>query len=63
MSELKFHSLGEHEHLESLKKKYDSLRRKTAENKKLSLDEKNTAMQNLMKSFEEEKRNSKNNLY
>jgi len=63
MQELKLHSFGQNDHLESLKKKYDSLRKRIKGNEKLTETEKNTELETLTKSFEKEKRESKNNLY
>ncbi|WP_100615433.1 hypothetical protein [Confluentibacter citreus] len=63
MEELKLHSFGQNNHLESLKKKYDSLRKRINDNKNLTESEKFTELETLTKSFEKEKRNSDNNLY
>ena len=63
MEELKLHSFGQNDHIESLKKKYDSLRKRIIGNEKLSETEKNIELETLTKSFEMEKKESKNNLY
>ncbi len=63
MQELKLHSFGQNDHLESLKKKYDSLKKKIKGNTKLTEAEKNAEMEKLKKSFEKEKKESNNNLY
>ena len=63
MEELKLHSLGQNEHLESLKKRYESLKSKIKRNEKLNETEKNVELKTLTKSFEKEKKQSKNNLY
>jgi hypothetical protein len=63
MRELKLHSSGQNNHLQSLKEKYTSLKAKIMQNLNLSKDEKNKELENLNESFEKEKRNSKNNLY
>lgn len=63
MQELKLHSFGQTDHLEILKKKYDSLKKSINENKKLTESEKKAELETLTKSFEKEKKNSNNNLY
>ncbi len=63
MEELQLHSFGQTDHLETLKKKYDSLRKSINENEKLTESEKKAELETLTKSFEKEKKNSNNNLY
>jgi hypothetical protein len=63
MSELKLHSSGENDHIQSLKEKYSSLKDKIMQTLNFSKNEKNKELENLNESFEKEKRNSKNNLY
>ncbi len=63
MEELKLHSFGQNDHLESLKEKYNSLKNKIKGNKKMTETEKKTELESLTKSFEKEKKDSKNNLY
>jgi len=63
MSALKLHSSGHTDHLQSINEKYIALNEIVNRNAKLTETEKNTALENLNKSFEEEKRNSKNNQY
>ena len=63
MQDLKLHSFGQNDHLESLKKKCDSLKQKINGNKKLTEVEKKAELETLTKSFDREKRESKNNLY
>ena len=63
MQELKLHSFGQNDHLESLKEKYNSLRNKIKEDNKLTESEKKPKLHNLKKSFEKEKKGSKSNLY
>ena len=63
MEELKLHSFGQNDHLESLKEKYISLKNKIKRNEKMTESEKKTELKNLTKSFEKEKKDSKNNLY
>ena len=63
MEELKLHSFGQNDHLESLKKKYDALRKKINGNDKLTEPEKKSELETLTKSFEKEKKESQNNLY
>lgn len=63
MDELKLHSFGQNDHLESLKEKYNSLKNEIKENKKLTEIEKKVELEILTKSFEKEKRDSENNLY
>ena len=57
------HSLGQNDHIESLKKRYESLKNKIKGNEKLNEIEKNTELKTLTKSFEKDKRDSKSNLY
>ena len=63
MEELKLHSFGQNDHLESLKKKYESLKNKIKRNEKSNKTEKEAELKALTKSFEKEKRESKSNLY
>ena len=63
MEELKLHSFGQNDHLESLKEKYNSLKNKIKGNKKMTESEKKSELENLTQSFEKEKKVSKNNLY
>jgi hypothetical protein len=63
MQELKLHSFGQTDHLEALKKKYDSLKKSINKNQKLTESEKKAELETLTKSFEKEKKNSNNNLY
>ena len=63
MKELKLHSFGQNDHIESLKKKYDSSIKKIKENDKLNEIENTDQLKTLTKSFEKGKRASKNNLY
>jgi hypothetical protein len=63
MQELKLHSFGQNDHLESLKKKYNSLRKSINENIELPESEKIAELETLTKSFEKQKKNSNNNLY
>ncbi len=63
MEELKLHSFGQNDHLESLKKRYESLKNKIKGNEKLNETEKKAELKTLTKSFEKEKKESKSNLY
>ncbi len=63
MEELKLHSFGQNDHLESLKEKFNSLKEKIKGNIKLTESEKNAELKSLTESFEKEKKNIKNNLY
>ena len=63
METLKLHSSGQNEHLESLKKKYDLLKKRIKGNDKISENIKTTELRNLDKSFDKEKKNSNRNLY
>jgi len=63
MEQLKLHSFGQNDYMESLKEKYNSLKNKIKGNQKMSESEKKTELYNLTKSFENEKKNSGNNLY
>jgi hypothetical protein len=63
MDKLKLHSFGQNDHLESLEKKYDMLRKSIIENKKLTETEKTAELEILTKFFEKEKKNSNTNLY
>ena len=63
MQELKLHSFGQNDHIESLKKKYNSLRQKIKGNKSLTENEKSEELRKLTESFKKEKKESENNLY
>ena len=63
MEELKLHSFGQNDHLELLKNKYESLKKRIKGNEKLNEIEKTIALKNLTTSFEKEKKDSKNNVY
>lgn len=63
MEELKLHSFGQNDHLESLKKRYESLKIKIKGSQKLNETEKTAELKTLTKSFEKEKSDLKNNLY
>jgi uncharacterized protein YdcH (DUF465 family) len=63
IEQLKLHSFGQNDHLESLKEKYESLKRKIKGNEKLNQDEKSMELKTLTKSLKREIKNSKNNLY
>ncbi|MFD0837070.1 hypothetical protein ACFQ0I_14920 [Mariniflexile aquimaris] len=63
MDELQLHAFGQHDHLECLKKKYDSLSLDIKGNKKLTESEKKSQLETLTKSFEKEKKEAQNNLY
>ncbi|WP_299781689.1 hypothetical protein [uncultured Formosa sp.] len=63
MEEFKLHSFGQNDHIESLKKNYNSLKEKIKGNKILTEKEKVGELKNLTESFKKEKKNSENNLY
>jgi len=63
MKKLELHSFGQNDYIESLKEKYDSLKKIILGNEKLSETKKNIELEILTKSFEKEKKESKNNLY
>ena len=63
MEELKLHSFGQNGHIESLKKKYNSLKEKIKGNKILTEKEKVAELKSLTESFKKEKKDSENNLY
>ena len=63
MEDLKLHSFGQNDHLESLKEKYNSLKNKIKGNEKMTESEKKMELESLTKSFEKEKKDSTNNLY
>ncbi|MDX6748152.1 hypothetical protein SHK09_15245 [Polaribacter sp. PL03] len=63
METLKLHSLGQNDHLKSLKKKYDLLKNRITGNEKMSENDKKTELKNLAKSFDREKKDSNRNLY
>ncbi|WP_421806461.1 hypothetical protein [Flagellimonas sp.] len=63
MEELKLHSFGQHDHLESLKKKYEPLKNNLERDIELDETEKKSKLKALKQSFDREKRDSKNNLY
>lgn len=52
MEELKLHSFGQNDHLESLKEKYNSLKNKIRGNIKMTESEKKTELDKLKKTFE-----------
>ena len=62
MEELKLHSFGQNDHLESLKEKYNSLKNTIRGNEKMTEPEKKIELESLTKSFEKEKKDSNNNL-
>ena len=63
MEELKLHSLGQNDHIEALKKNYNSLKEKIKGNKILTGEEKIVELKRLSESLKKEKKNSENNLY
>jgi hypothetical protein len=63
MEELKLHSFGQNEHIESLKKNYNSIKEKIKGNKNLTEKEKVVELKSLTESFKKEKKDSENNLY
>lgn len=63
MEELKLHSFGQNDHLESLKKKYKALKQNISESKVLSETEKKSELSKLDKSFKKEVKDSENSLY
>ncbi|WP_299126286.1 hypothetical protein [uncultured Winogradskyella sp.] len=63
MEELKLHSFGQNDHIESLKKKYNSLKEKINGNKILTEKEKVSELKSLTESFKKEKKDSETNLY
>ena len=63
MQDLKLHSFGQNDHIDSLKKKYDSLKERIKGNRKMVESEKDIELKNLNRTFENEKKYSKNNLY
>ena len=63
MEELKLHSLGQNDHIESLKKKYNSLKEKIKGNKILSEKEKVNELKSFTESFKKEKKESENSLF
>ena len=63
MEELKLHSFGQNEHIESLKKSYNSLKEKIIGNNTLNEKEKSVELKRLIESLKKEKKNSENNLY
>ena len=63
MEELKLHSFGQNDHIESLKKHYNSLIEKIKRNKKMTEIEKVVELKSLRESFKKEKKESENNLY
>ncbi|WP_412983919.1 hypothetical protein [Pontimicrobium sp. IMCC45349] len=62
MNELKLHSSGRTDHLQSLKERYEILKNKI-NCKKLNETEKSAVLDKLKKSFEKRKKESENNLY
>ena len=63
MEELKLHSFGQNDHIESIKKKYHSLKERIKGNKILTEKEKVTELKSLTASFKKEKKDSENSLY
>ncbi|MFS4482079.1 hypothetical protein ACKGJY_03620 [Hyunsoonleella sp. 2307UL5-6] len=63
MQELRLHAFGKNDHLEFLKKHYDSLKHKIKGNTQMNTFEKKSELEKLKKSFEKDKNVSKNNLY
>ena len=63
MNELKLHALGSHDHLEALRKRYNSLKEKIKGNTELTEPQKESKLKALDESFKEEKKNIQNNNY
>ena len=63
MRALKLHSFGQNDHLEFLKKKYDSLKKRVLGNDKLTETVKNTELKTLSKTLKKAKKDAANNLY
>jgi hypothetical protein len=63
MEKLKLHSSGQNDHIESLKKNYNTLKKKIMGSKNLTEKEKIVELKNLTESYKKDKKDSKNNLY
>ena len=63
MEKLQLHAFGQNDHIESLKKAYEKLKKKIKANENLTETEKSNAFKRLKKTFEKEKQNSNKNLY
>jgi len=63
MEELRLHSFGQNDHIESLNKKYNSLKEEIKGNKILTEKEKDSELKSLTESFKKEKKDSETNLY
>ncbi len=63
METLKLHSSGQDDHIQTLNEKYEILKRKLEENKKLTASEKKIELEKLNNTFEKEKRDASENLY
>ncbi|SNR14704.1 hypothetical protein [Tenacibaculum jejuense] len=63
MEKLQLHSFGQNDHLEYLKEKYNSLKKKIKSIVKMSEFEKKKELDTLTKEFNKEKKNSNKNLY
>lgn len=63
MNTLKIHSSGKTDFLKVLKNKYEALKQTVFRNKQLTDSERKEKLEELQKSFKEEKRNSNKNLY
>lgn len=63
MEELKIHSEGEEDHLKAIMEKYDQLKKSLTMNPKLSMKEKEAALNKLDGQLVKDKLDSKQNLY
>ena len=63
MENLQLHSSGLDDHFESIKQKYNALKKKVKDNDQLNTSEKKTELEKLNQLFKKEKQDLENNLY
>ncbi|WP_299838396.1 hypothetical protein [uncultured Tenacibaculum sp.] len=63
MENLQLHSSGLDDHFESIKQKYNALKKKIKDNDQLNVSEKKTELEKLNQLLKKEKQDLENNLY
>ncbi|WP_299626608.1 hypothetical protein [uncultured Tenacibaculum sp.] len=63
MKNLQLHSSGLDDHFESIKQKYNALKKKIKDNDQLNTSEKKTELEKLNQLLKKEKQDLENNLY
>ena len=63
MENLQLHSSGLDDHFESIKQKYNALKKKIKDNDQLNTSEKKTELEKLNQLLKKEKQDLENNLY